>query len=242
MQSETFKPQVLRKKINLTGTLKDKGESGIGRSGKPFHKFIIADKQQKLYTCWAFNDKADIAAKKLDKIGMEVLVFGVYKDDEAEHDCSIWVSSFSSPQASLSHDEQLVKTYGSFSAAKRRIEEVHEAKTAAGYVLCQEIQNTDLVFRWVHKSDAVEFSPGQWKSKIEYLMDTLGPSVVVENLRPFVRGMKVESGRGLLGGFDVLGYKEVIAKMLIEAAKVAPMAQIQQEMAQDAWMNEVGNN
>lgn len=199
-----------KKKITIAGTLFEVGKVGSTRAGKNYYRFSILDKHKKVFCCWAYNERAEAAQEKLVTPGMEVIVYGTYRDEEAEGKGEVWLSSFSTPGAALTGNEQLIKTYGSLEEARKRHLEARKEKEKIGYVLAQELSEDKIIYRWISKSDAVEFQPGKYKSKVEHLMDTLGAKKVCETLQPFTKGVTSLQ-------FSIAQYKMVIAALYSEA-------------------------
>lgn len=202
--------QTQKKKVTIAGTLFEIGKSGSTRAGKNYYRFSILDKHKKVFCCWAYNERAAAAEEKLVTPGMEVIVYGTYRDEEAEGKGEVWLSSFSTPGAALTGNEQLIKTYGSLAEAKKRHLEARKEKEKIGYVFAQELSEDKIIYRWIAKSDAVEFLPGKFKSKVEHLMDTLGAKKVCESLQPFTKAVTTLQ-------FKTKEYQDVIAALFSEA-------------------------
>lgn len=169
-----------RQSVNISGIVTGEVKSGTSGAGTPYLRFHVRAKDG-IYECVSFKDTAAAYAEKI-KPDIHVDVRGHYKDNEAREERNLTVRLISLKTKEADSRDYIIEEFGSMTAYKSYLKELRTRYISQGKVLACELIEGQKVCRWHRVQDCIQDDSGVWWTKMDYLMNELGPEVVKTEL------------------------------------------------------------
>lgn len=196
-----------KKSIQIAGRVVTELEQKRSKDGKQYVRFcVIDDKTRKTYAVLGFKSLANITQEQIP-VDSKVSLLGEISPSD---DGTVFASTISGIDESVRETriDYIRKHYGSEAEYNRKMAILEADYERAGFVKVRDEIGT----RWLAKDDCI-MADGRWQSKIEYIMQKLGPERVTKELKKFIKTDKLIKG---LSRFEIDRYRTLLETLLDE--------------------------